>query len=104
MLRVPIELLNHRSSMMIRSLIVSFRLVVITYVAVVAIDIAATATIVSKRLLKTGVIPRFPDRNSLFFFNVYLTFFKYPARKRGALILAIPNYGNQYCWKVILGF
>ena len=71
-LRVPIELLNHRSSIMIRSLIVSFRLVVITYVAVVAIDIAATATIVSKRLLKTGVIPRLPDRNPLISLNLLL--------------------------------
>jgi hypothetical protein len=46
------------SSTAMRSLMFSRMLVVITYVAVVAIAIAATATTVSRRLLRTGVIAR----------------------------------------------
>jgi hypothetical protein len=46
-------------------------LVVITYVADVAIAIAATATTVSKRLLKTGVMPRLPAKNFAFLLIVY---------------------------------
>jgi hypothetical protein len=53
-----VELLNHTSSTAMRSLMFSRMLVVITYVAVVAIAIAATATTVSRRLLRTGVIAR----------------------------------------------
>ncbi len=52
----PVELLNHKSSMMTRSPIVSLRLVVITYVAVVASTMAATATTVRRRLLMTAVM------------------------------------------------
>lgn len=43
----------------------SRRLVDITYVAVVARAIAATATTVSKRLLRTGVIARLFNKNLL---------------------------------------
>ena len=53
-----VELLNHASSTITRSLIPSRRFVVMTYVAVVAIAIAATATTVRRRLLKTGVIAK----------------------------------------------
>jgi hypothetical protein len=50
--------LNHVSSTITRSLIWSRRFVVITYVAVVAIAMAPTATTVRRRLLKTGEIAR----------------------------------------------
>jgi hypothetical protein len=42
---------------------VSFMLVVITYVAEVAMDIAATTTKVRRRLLRTGVIARLSRKN-----------------------------------------
>ena len=50
---------------MARSLMLSLRFAVIMYVAEVAIAIAATATTVSKRLLRTGVIARLSRNNRL---------------------------------------
>src|SRR3990172_3312517 len=55
---VAVAGLNQTSSAKIRSLMVSRRLVVMTYVAEVATDIAATAMTVNRRLLRTGVIAR----------------------------------------------